>query len=69
MATLNVCDICGKVILDEIESRHFKVKELKPYYSYDGWQSNHWAKIDAHNSCIKMLLKAKEINEGYGDIF
>ncbi len=70
MATLNVCDICGKVISEGIESRHFKVKvkELKPDYSYYGW-TNHWARIDAHNSCIEMLLKAKEINEGYGDIF
>ncbi len=69
MATINVCDICGKVIADGIENKHFKIKVLKPYHSYYGWKSNHWVSIDAHNSCINMLLKAKEINEGYGDIF
>lgn len=68
MATTNVCDICGKIIPDYIKTRHFKIKELKPFFSYDGWRSSHWVEIDAHNSCIEMLLQAKEVNDSLKEI-
>lgn len=53
MSCIRVCDLCGLPLpLDDGEKAYI-IRERK-----QGWWADEWITIDAHESCVKQLLKA-----------
>ena len=53
MSCIRVCDLCGLPLpLDDGEKKYI-IRERK-----QGWWKAEWITIDAHESCVKQLLKA-----------
>ena len=53
MSCIRVCDLCGLPLpLDDGEKKYI-IKERKQSF----WKDE-WITIDAHDSCVKQLLKA-----------
>lgn len=64
MATITVCDLCGKPITDIRTTCHYKVK--RRWFGFP--PDSGWDYITAHDSCVKKLLDAvdepsKEVGE------
>lgn len=51
MATVTVCDLCGKPLTCD-DGAEFRIKK---FVRFGGWQY-----IDAHETCVKKLLNAAE---------
>lgn len=59
MATVEICDICGKPILQYDGKKRYKIKKSQwSLYSL----KNPWIECSAHTSCIKLLLAARDRN-------
>lgn len=57
MAVINVCDICGEPISEYAYAEEYKIKKNSNWW----FQHNaKWVKVSCHNSCIKLLLTARD---------
>lgn len=52
MSTIRVCDLCGLPLPLDDGEKEYIIRERK-----QGWWKAEWITIDAHDSCVKQLLK------------
>lgn len=56
MSKVEVCDICGKRLLNGTGISRYKVKK-----KYSLWTEEWWTRIDAHDLCVEKVLDS--VNE------
>lgn len=65
MATVEICDICGKPIGYFENKKRYQIRKRKyAWYSHN----NSWISCSAHQSCIELLLAARNRNITVADI-
>lgn len=62
MATVEICDICGKHINSRETKRQYKIKAKKWKLASVFTYKKGWVECAAHSSCIELLLAAKNRN-------
>ena len=53
MATIHVCDLCGKILPWGSDRKQYRIKEFWSLGPDSGW-----AELEVHDSCVKKLLEA-----------
>ena len=60
MATVNICDICGEPLRQYVDlAKMYKIKRYSGY-SWLRISKSEWEDVSCHESCIKLLLAARD---------